>query len=164
MKFVLSPHATLPPCLNKSEAVAHELGEGGGHGDGSDAQAVVLAGGVGEDKGGIGQQRQPRGGAEPVPAVDAVIVHEDAADGGDEHEGDDADGEHHWEQVDGLQRLGIFLVEIDAGYAAVVDLAEELLQVGAALVPHPCPGEQAAAASGLEDAYAEVYVLAEAHA
>ena len=57
----------------------------------------------------------------------------------------------------------VFLVKVDARYAAVVHLAEELAEVGAPLVPHPCLGEQAAAASGLEYAYAEVDVFAEAH-
>ena len=42
-------------------------------------------------------------------------------------------------------------------------LFEKLLQVRAPLVPHPCFGKQAAAATGLENADAEVNVLAKAH-
>ena len=42
-------------------------------------------------------------------------------------------------------------------------LFEELLHVGAALVPNPCLREQTAGRSALEDADAEVYVLAETH-
>ena len=62
-----------------------------------------------------------------------------------------------------FQRLGIFFVKIDACDARVVHLSEELAQVGAALVPHPCLGEESAAQSGFEDTYGEVDVLAEAH-
>ena len=55
------------------------------------------------------------------------------------------------------------LLQVYARYAAIVHLLEELLHVGAALVPNPCLGEQAARCPALEDADAEVYVLAEAH-
>ena len=65
--------------------------------------------------------------------------------------------------MDKLQRLGVFLIQVYARYAAVEHLAEELAEVGAAFVPHPRFGKQAAATAGLEYAYAEVDVLAETH-
>ena len=62
-----------------------------------------------------------------------------------------------------LKRLRIFLVEVDAGDTAVVDLPEELTEIRAPLVPNPCFGEQTALASSLEYADGEVYVLTETH-
>ncbi len=74
-----------------------------------------------------------------------------------------AHGEDHRKQVHQLQTLWIFLVEIDAGDATVVDLSPELAEVGAALVPYPCFRKQPATAACLEDADREINVLTETH-
>ena len=42
-------------------------------------------------------------------------------------------------------------------------LTEELAEVRPALVPHPCFGEETTTGTRLEDADAEVYVLAKTH-
>ena len=62
-----------------------------------------------------------------------------------------------------LQTFGIFLIEVDAGNAAVVDLSPELAEIGAALMPYPCLWEQTALVASLENADGEVYVFAKAH-
>ena len=93
----------------------------------------------------------------------AVVLHENAPDGGCEDEGDDADGEDGGQEMYELERLGVFFIKVYAGYSAVEHLAEELAEVGTALVPYPCVGKQAAAAAGFEDAYAEIDVFAETH-
>ena len=62
-----------------------------------------------------------------------------------------------------LQTFGIFLIEVDTGYPAVVDLPPKLAEVGAALVPHPCLWYQTAFIACLEYADGEVYVLAKPH-
>ena len=48
------------------------------------------------------------------------------------------------------------LLQIDAGYAAVVHLADELAEVGATLVPHPCIGKESRLVAGLHDTIGEV--------
>ena len=58
-----------------------------------------------------------------------------------------AHGEDHRKEMYELEALWIFLVEIDAGDATVVDLSPELAEVGAALVPYPCFREQTATAA-----------------
>lgn len=65
--------------------------------------------------------------------------------------------------MDNLQAFGIFLVEIDTCNTAVVHLSPELAEVGAPLMPHPSLREQAATATGLEDADGEIDILAETH-
>ena len=62
-----------------------------------------------------------------------------------------------------LEALWIFLVEVDAGDATVVDLSPELAEVGAALMPYPCFREQTATAACLEDTDREINVLTETH-
>ena len=62
-----------------------------------------------------------------------------------------------------LEALGIFLIEVDARDAAVVNLPPELAEVGATLVPYPCFGEETTAATGLEYADREVDIFAETH-
>ena len=62
-----------------------------------------------------------------------------------------------------LQRAGMPLLEVDARDTAIIYLAEELTEVGAALVPNPCTGEQARLVASLHNTVGEVDVLAEAH-
>ena len=80
-----------------------------------------------------------------------------------EEEQQRAQREQGREQVYRLERFGVFLVEIDACDARIVYLLEELPEIGAPFVVHPCVGEEAAAIARFEDAYAEVDVFAEAH-
>ena len=54
-------------------------------------------------------------------------------------------------------------IQVDAGNARIVYLFEKLLQICAAFVPHPCLGEQTACGSALEDADAEINILAKTH-
>ncbi len=72
-----------------------------------------------------------------------------------------AHGEDHRQEMYELETLGIFLVEVDAGDATVIDLSPELAEVGAALVPYPCLREQTATAACLEDTDREIDVLTE---
>ena len=72
-----------------------------------------------------------------------------------------AHGEDHRKEMHELEALWIFLVEIDAGDATVVNLSPELAEVGAALMPYPCFREQTATAACLEDTDREIYVLTE---
>ena len=141
----LAAHAAFPPSLDESEAVAHELHVGGGDALHADLQTAVEASRVDADEErveGERHERQPRQSGAEREQHEAEREH-----------GEHAHGEHHRQHVHQLQRLGVFLVEIDARDARVVHLAEELAQVCAALVPYPCLGEESAAQSGLEDAY-----------
>ena len=72
-------------------------------------------------------------------------------------------GEDHRKEMHEFETLWIFLVEIDAGDATVVDLSPELAEVGAALMPYPCFREQTATAACLENADREIDVLTETH-
>ena len=74
-----------------------------------------------------------------------------------------AHGEDHREEMHELEALWIFLVEVDAGDATVVDLSPELAEVGAALMPYPCFREQTATVACLEDTDREINVLTETH-
>ena len=65
--------------------------------------------------------------------------------------------------MDQFQRVGVFLIEVDACDAAVEHLTPELTEVGAALVVNPCVGEQARLESRLDDANGEVDVFTETH-
>ena len=65
--------------------------------------------------------------------------------------------------MDELQGARVALHEVDAGDAAVVDLTEELTEVGTALVPHPGIGEELGLVAGLDDTVGEIDILAEAH-
>lgn len=49
-----------------------------------------------------------------------------------------------------LEALWIFLVEVDAGNTAIIDLTPEFMEIGAALVPYPCFREEAATAACFE--------------
>ena len=53
--------------------------------------------------------------------------------------------------------------QVDAGNARVVNLLEELLEVGSALVPNPCFWEETTTRSTLVDAQAQVDIFAESH-
>lgn len=68
-------------------------------------------------------------------------------------------GEDHRQEMYELKALGIFLVEVDAGDAAVIYLSPEFAEVGAALMPYPCFREQTATAACLEDTDGEIDVL-----
>ena len=61
-----------------------------------------------------------------------------------------------------LHRAGMAFLQIDAGDAAIVDLAEELAEVGATLVPHPCFWDKGRFIACLDDAIGEVDILAKA--
>ena len=74
-----------------------------------------------------------------------------------------AQGEHRGQQMHQFEALGVLLIEVDAGNAAVENLSEKLAKISTALVPHPRFGEQSAGVAALEDADGEVDVLAEAH-
>src|SRR3712207_2338766 len=62
-----------------------------------------------------------------------------------------------------LQTFGIFLIQIDAGNATVIDLSPKFAEVGAALVPHPSLREEPATIACLEDTDREIDVLSKAH-
>ena len=53
LELVLLQHAALPPRLDESETVAHELGEGGGNGQQAYPEAAVLQRRMDEDDGAI---------------------------------------------------------------------------------------------------------------
>ena len=147
LELVLAPHAPPPPCAPEARAVADELHEGRRHGQQADVQAAVLHRAVQAHQQGVEHQRCQR----PSAYCRA------------EQQRRRAQGEDAGQQVDHLQRVGVFLVEVDARDAGVVHLLEKLAQVRPPLVPHPRLGEQPAAVSPTEDADAEVDVLAEAH-
>ena len=147
LEFVLAPHASPPPRAPEACAVADELHIGGRHGQQADAQAAVLHRAVQAYQEGVERQRRQRPGAYRRAR----------------QQHGRAQGEDARQQMDHLQRVGVFLIEVDARDARVVHLLEELAQVRPPLVPHPCPGEQPAAVAPAEDADAEVDVLAEAH-
>ena len=62
-----------------------------------------------------------------------------------------------------LQRSRVQQMQVDARLARVVHLTEETAEVRAALMPHPCVGQQAHTRTGLLQTVAEINVLAEAH-
>ena len=62
-----------------------------------------------------------------------------------------------------LERAGMTLFEVDAGDAAVIDLTEELAEIGAALVPYPSIGDELGIITGFHYTVGEIDVLAEAH-
>ena len=166
-KFILASHAASPPSLKEAAAIAHELGEGCAYSEQSDPYAAGLHGGIEEDNACIkekGQQRKHAHG-------DTQGLLHPGRQGKEEHDTREeaqeqqhhAHGEHHRQQMYEFEALGVFLVEVDARDATVVDLPPELAEVGAPLVPHPCLGKEATLASGLEDTDGEVDVLAEAH-
>src|SRR5574344_2610565 len=55
------------------------------------------------------------------------------------------------------------LLKIDACYAAVIHLAEKLAEVGAALMPNPCFGEESGGIACFYYAITEVDILAKTH-
>ena len=142
-ELVLAQDDALPPGFQEAQAVAHELGEGGGDAEQAYAEAAVLARGVDADDDGIEQQRRQGEGGDDQSGVGEDESHvaagarggEESDEGHDEgHEGDErqqqhADGEHHGEHVDELHGAGVALLEVDAGDAGVEHLAEELAEV-----------------------------------
>ena len=62
-----------------------------------------------------------------------------------------------------LEALWIFLVEVDAGNTAIIDLTPEFTEIGAALVPYPCFWEEAATAACFEYTDRKIYILSETH-
>ena len=151
----MAQHAAAPPGPHEARAVARELHVGGGDGAESHTRAAFGAGGVEAD-----DEGEEREGQEQGPPVGAA----QQGGRGSEHEQQGAaHGEDGGQEVDQLQRAGVSLREVDAGDARVVNLLEELAQVGAPLVPHPGFGEEPARVAALEDACGEVDVLAEPH-
>ena len=65
--------------------------------------------------------------------------------------------------MDELQGARMALLEVDAGNAAVVNLTEELTEVGTTLVPHPRLRDEGRLIACLDDAIGEVDILAKAH-
>ena len=74
-----------------------------------------------------------------------------------------AQGKHSRQQMHQFQTRRILLVEIDAGYAAVVHLTEELTQVRATLVPYPCLRKETAGSSALYDTDTQIDILSKPH-
>ena len=147
LELVLAPHAPSPPGAPKARAVADELHVGRRHGQQADAQAAVPHRAICAHQQGVERQRCQRPGTYRRA----------------EQQHRRAQGEHAGQQMHHLQRVGVFLVEVDARDARVVHLLEELAQVRPPLVPHPRFGEQPATVAPAEDADAEIDVLAEAH-
>ena len=65
--------------------------------------------------------------------------------------------------MDKLHRAGMQQMKVDAGYARIIDLPEELPEIRTALMPHPSLREKAAARSRFENPDAEIDVLSETH-
>ena len=148
LELILPPDAALPPGGDEARAITGELYESRRDAQQADTQAAVADSGIDKQQQAQGEDGQPRKGAHQIPAVEMgrVVVHQRTPHSRDEDEGGRAHGEHRRQHVDQFQRRGVFLVEVDAGDAAVIDLAEELAEGGAALVPHPGLGKQTAAA------------------
>ena len=165
MKLVLFQHATLPPCCDESCAIAEQLDESGTDTLQSYRQAAVAYGGVDEDEQGEGKNGQPRKGAHQIPSVEVsgVVVHQCPSHRRDDDECRYAHGEDSGQEVHQFEGVGVFFIKVHACDTAVVNLFEEFAEVGAPLVPHPCRGEEPAGVTALEDADAEIDVLAETH-
>ncbi len=65
--------------------------------------------------------------------------------------------------MDCFERLGIFFIEIDSSYSAVVNLSKELAEICPSLMPNPRLGKQSTAATGFENTNREVDIFSEAH-
>ena len=166
LKRFLLHHAAAPPRLDEAQTITKELYEGCSYGDEADGCAPVTDGGVDEDE--EGEEEDGREGAygEPIPQIEIsslAIDHHHSACAGKKKEQDDSHGEHGGQEVHEFEGVGVFLVEVDTGDTAVVHLFEKLPHVGAAFVPHPCFGEEAATETGFEDAYAEIDIFAKTH-
>ena len=129
----------------EAESVAVDLDQRGDDGAQGDAEAAGLDESVDEE------QHQVKGGQEQPPRRQHDGAHEDA---------DAAEDEHGGERVDGLQRVGVELEEVDARLTEDVHLAEELAEVAAALMVDVGVAVEAGGEAGLMDAEAEVDVLA----
>ena len=142
-KLVLSLDTAFPPGLKETEAIAHQLDEGGGNTFQADDETMVFNAGINEDKKAVEHDGCPRKQGHPIPCVpvSGVVVHHGAAESGDEDQQDDTHGEHHRQQMDELHGARMTLLQVDAGDAAVVDLPEELAEVSSTLVPYPCFGK-----------------------
>ena len=145
--FLPAEDAALPPGAPEAAAVAEQLHEGGGDGVEADARAAVAQAGIDAHQQGVQPQRSQR------PRTERRRQHQHGR----------SRREQSRQQVDHLQRLRVFLVEIDARHPEIVYLLEKLLQVHPPLVVDPCLREQAARVAALEHPDAEVDVLAEAH-
>ena len=145
--LILAADDSLPEGGKETAAVAQQLDERGDDGERPDPQAAVRQRGVDPDQQGVNPERE-RG---PWANQRAEQQHEAT------------ECEDRRQEVHHLQRVGVFLVEVDPGDPEIIDLAVELAPVGAPLVVNPGAGEEADLVAPLEEADAEVDVLAEAH-
>ena len=145
--FILAPDDSLPEGGKETAAVAKQLDERGDDGERPDPQAAVRQRGVDPDQQGVNPERERGPGANQ------------RAD--EQHEAPER--EERRQEVHHLQRVGVFLVEVDPGDPEIIDLAVELAPVGAPLVINPGGREEADLIAALEEADTEVDVLAEPH-
>ena len=176
-EFVLLQDAALEPRLDEAKTVAHELHKGGGDAEQAHPKAAVTDGGVDTDYRAVEKQGQRSqntehktyalvhvvGGAQTVGVEPFALDIQACAKGKEQQAGDDAQRKGRGQQVDEFQCARVTLLEVDAGYAAVVYLTEEFTEVGAALVPYPCLGDEGCLVASLNDAVGEVDILAKAH-
>ena len=146
-ELISAEYAASPPGAQEARSIARELDKGGGHAEHAYIEAAVLPRRVDANQQGV----EPKQGPSPGPAEAS------------EEQGGTAHGEGGGQEVDELQRTWVALGEVDAGDARIVDLLEELSQVGAPFVPHPRFGEEAHTRAALEEARGEVDVFAKAH-
>ena len=145
--FILAPDDSLPEGGEEAAAVAQQLDERGDDGERPDPRAAVRQRGVDPDQQGVNREREQGPGANQRA----------------DEQREAAEREERRQEMHHLQRVGVFLVEVDPGDPEIIDLAVELAPVGAPLVIDPGAGEEADLVAPLEEADAEVDVLAEAH-
>ena len=104
-------------------------------------ETVVADAGIDKDEQGIEGEGEERQSANEL-ALELYFRRAETAEhqATDEcqHEENDAKCKDGGKQVDEFECARVTLGEVDAGNAAVVDLAEEFPEVGAALMPYPC--------------------------
>ena len=145
--LILAADDPLPEGGEEAAAVAQQLDERGDDGERPDSRTAVRQRGVDPDQQGVNRERERGPGANQRAEQ--------------QHEATEC--EDRRQEVHHLQRVGVFLVEVDPGDPEIIDLAVELAPVGAPLVVNPGAGEEADLVAPLEEADAEVDVLAEAH-
>ena len=145
--FILAPDDSLPEGGKETAAVAKQLDERGDDGERPDPQAAVRQRGVDPDQQGVNHEWEQG----PWANQRAEQQHEAT------------ECEDRRQEVHHLQRVGVFLVEVDPGDPEIIDLAVELAPVGAPLVINPGGREEADLVAALEEADTEVDVLAEPH-
>ncbi len=145
--FILAPDDSLPEGGKETAAVAKQLDERGDDGERPDPQAAVRQRGVDPDQQGVNPEREQG----PWANQRAEQQHEAT------------EREDRRQEMHHLQRVGVFLVEVDPSDPEIIDLAVELAPVGAPLVINPGGREEADLIAALEEADTEVDVLAEPH-